>query len=162
MKKILITKSKYPLKYNYYITDNGQIFSEITNKILTTQLDKDGYEKVRLISTDGKRHRYSVHRLMLENFEPRKNMSELQVNHIDGNKQNNNLNNLEWVTPSENIKHAYAIGLKNQSGEANNAAKLTEKQVIEIIEKEYGVSICTIKLIKDKKNLEIFNFKYKF
>lgn len=100
---------------------------------------------------------------MLENFEPRKNMSELQVNHIDGNKQNNNLNNLEWVTPSENIKHAYAIGLKNQSGEANNAAKLTEKQVIEIIEKlqnkqsmysiakEYGVSICTIKLIKDKK-----------
>lgn len=163
MKKMLIINSKYPLKYNYYILESGEIYSEITNKVLSVQLDKDGYEKVRLISTDGKRHRYSVHRLMLENFKPCDNMQELQVNHIDGNKRNNNLSNLEWVTPSENIKHAHKIGLKNQKGEANNASKLTNEQVIEIIErlqnkqsmysigKLYGVSLCTIKLIRDKK-----------
>ena len=163
MKKMLIKNSKYCLKYNYYITENGEVYSEITDKILSVQLDKDGYEKVRLISIDGKRHRYSVHRLVLENFKPCDNMHELQVNHIDGNKQNNCLTNLEWVTPSENIRHAYVVGLKNQKGEANNASKLTERQVIEIIEKLqnkqsmysiakiYNVHLCTIKLIKDKK-----------
>ena len=163
MKQILIKKTKYPLKYNYYIDEKGRIYSEKTHKFLSVQLDKDGYEKVRLISNDNKRHRYSVHRLMMENFHPKENMENLQVNHIDGNKVNNNLENLEWVTPGENIEHAYQIGLKNQRGEHNNASKLTESNVQEIIEKlknkqsmysiakEYGVCLCTIKLIKDKK-----------
>ena len=133
MQKKLITNCKYELKFNYYVQDDGKIFSERTNKILSVQLDKDGYEKVQMMSTDGERHRYSVHRLVLENFNPIENMNEFQVNHIDGNKRNNNLSNLEWVTCSENQIHAHKIGLKNQSGEHNNASKLTEEQVKEII-----------------------------
>ena len=133
MTRKLITNCKYELKFNYYVQDDGNIFSERTNKILSVQLDKDGYEKVQMMSTDGKRHRYSVHRLVLENFNPIENMNEFQVNHIDGNKRNNNLSNLEWVTCSENLIHAHKIGLKNQSGERNNASKLTEEQVKEII-----------------------------
>nr|DAF58718.1 MAG TPA: homing endonuclease [Siphoviridae sp. ctxMM9] len=66
---------------------------------------------MRLISTDGARHRYSVHRLVLENYNPVDGMETLQVNHIDGDKQNNNLNNLEWVTCQENILHAYKNNL---------------------------------------------------
>jgi hypothetical protein len=77
MNKILIVNSKYELKYNYYIYENGKIYSEVTGKFLTTQTDKDGYEKVRLISADGKRHRYSVHRLVLENFSPVVGMDKL-------------------------------------------------------------------------------------
>lgn len=69
------------------------------------------------MSDDGKRHRYSVHRLILENFKPVENMDKMQVNHIDGNKWNNKLSNLEWVTCSENNKHAHKIGLKSQKGE---------------------------------------------
>lgn len=163
MNRILITKSKYPLKYDYYIDEEGRIYSGVSNKYLNFHLDKDGYQKVRLVSTDNKRHTYSVHRLMLENFLPIEDMEKYQVNHKDGNKQNNNINNLEWVTPSENIRHAYRIGLKNQKGENNNGSKLNENQVKKIIEKllnkqsmysiakEFSVSLCTIKLIKDKQ-----------
>ena len=165
MTKKLITNCKYELKFNYYVQDDGKIFSERTNKILSVQLDKDGYEKVQMMSTDEKRHRYSVHRLVLENFNPIENMNEFQVNHIDGNKRNNNLSNLEWVTCSENQIHAHKIGLKNQSGEHNNASKLTEEQVKEIInmllehkytygqiDEKFGVSDETIGSIKRKEN----------
>ena len=132
MKKITI--SKYPLKYDYFITEDGKVFSSATNKFLTTHKDKDGYLKVRLISVDNRRHTYSVHRLVLMNFSPVENMDILQVNHIDGNKENNSLSNLEWVTCSENIKHAFKIGLKTQAGENNNASKYTEGQVLQAIE----------------------------
>lgn len=132
MKSVLIKSKKYQLKYSYYAREDGSIFSATSNKILSTNLDKDGYVKVRLISVDG-RHTYSVHRLILENFNPIDNMENMQVNHIDGNKQNNKLENLEWVTCSENNQHAHKIGLKNQKGEHNNASKLTENDVKEII-----------------------------
>lgn len=112
MKKIEI--SKYPLKYDYFLTEDGKIYSSFSGRYLSTVLDRDGYVKVRLMSTDGKRHRYSVHRLMMENYYPRADMKDLQVNHIDGDKQNNSLSNLEWCTCSENVKHAFALGLKIQ------------------------------------------------
>ena len=134
MKTVKIVNCKYDLKYDYYANDNGSIYSAISNKTLSYQLDKDGYAKVQLSSTDGKRHRYSVHRLILENFQPVENMDKLQINHIDGNKLNNKLENLEWCDSSYNNTHAYKIGLKSQAGDKNNASKLTEKEVLEIID----------------------------
>ena len=65
---------------------------------------------------------------------------ELQVNHIDGNKGNNKLDNLEWVTPSENQKHSYKMGLQRQDGEMNNASKLTWDSVDEIRNKYSNLS----------------------
>ena len=129
-----ITYSKYDLKYDYSLTEDGKVYSHFSKRFLSTRLDKYGYEKVRLISKDNKRHAYSIHRLMLENFSPRNDMDTLQVNHIDGNKLNNHINNLEWATCSENVKHAFNIGLKTQRGENNNSSKLTETQVLEIID----------------------------
>ena len=134
MKTVKIVNCKYDLKYDYYANDNGSIYSAISNKTLSYQLDKDGYAKVQLSSTDGKRHRYSVHRLILENFQPVENMDKLQINHIDDNKLNNKLENLEWCDSSYNNTHAYKIGLKSQAGDKNNASKLTEKEVLEIID----------------------------
>lgn len=98
MQSVKIVNCKYSLKFDYYANDDGSIYSERSHKTLNYQLDKDGYAKVQLMSTDGKRHRYSVHRLILENFSPIDNMSAMQVNHIDGNKTNNRLENLEWAT----------------------------------------------------------------
>ena len=82
-----------------------------------------------MMSTDGKRHRYSVHRLVLENFNPVEGMENLQVNHIDGNKENNKLENLEWTTCKENIQHAIDNNLR---AKINGASKLTIEQVKEI------------------------------
>lgn len=134
MKKILITKSKYELAYDYYITDDGRVWSDKSQKFLSTTLDKYGYVKVRLVSPHSKRHTYSIHRLMMENFYPKENMDQLQVNHIDGNKLNNHLSNLEWVTPSENVKHAFDIGLKTQQGKYNNSNKYSEEIILKAIE----------------------------
>lgn len=152
MRSVLIKSYKYNLKYDYYAREDGTIYSGVSHKELKSHLDKDGYCKVRLISDDG-RHTYSVHRLILENFNPIDGMDKLQVNHIDGNKQNNNLSNLEWVTCSKNNLHAHKIGLKNQKGECNNASKLKVKDVLEIINlllsKQY-----TYKQIGDKYGVD--------
>ena len=48
----LITNAKYDLKFNYYVTETGKIYSERTHKFLSIQLDKDGYEKVQLMCED--------------------------------------------------------------------------------------------------------------
>lgn len=160
MKK-LITNCKYELKFNYYVTDDGRIWSERTQKYLSPQYDKNGYVKVQLRSTDNKSHRYSVHRLVLENFKPIQGMEKLQVNHIDGNKLNNNLNNLEWTTCEENINHAIQNNLR---ATINGAAKLTPEEVIEIyrrawngetnikLGKEFNIHPDQIGRIKNKKS----------
>ena len=102
---IPIVYCKYELKFPYYVCDDGNVYSEIAHKNLSWQKDKDGYAKVQMISTDEKRHRYSVHRLILENFNPRQDMANLQVNHIE-----------------------------KQHGEHNPSSKLTEEDVLKIIE----------------------------
>ena len=163
MEKKLITICKYPLKFDYYVTDDGRIWSDKSKKFLSQSKDKDGYMKVALCSTDlppKKVHRYSVHRLILENFNPVPDMEYLQVNHIDGDKENNSLSNLEWVTCEENIHHAMENGLR---AEVNGAAKLTPDQVREIfkrgnagernvdLSKEFGVHPDIIGKIKNGK-----------
>ncbi len=133
MKKITISKHK--LKMDYFLTEDGRVWSGKYKRPLSTALDRDGYVKVTLVSPGKKRHRYSVHRLMMENYYPVEGMEYLQVNHIDGNKQNNNLSNLEWCTCKENIHHAIKNNLRHdQKGQNNNASKYTEEQILLAIE----------------------------
>lgn len=77
-----------------------------------------GYKGITL-TKDKKRYPKKVHRLVAEAFIPNPN-NKPQINHIDCNKSNNNINNLEWCTNSENQKHAFKNGL-NSSKKANEA-----------------------------------------
>lgn len=117
------------LKYNYYVDEEGNVWSEFSCRILVPFTDKDGYKRIRLTLQNGKRRNFPVHRLVLIAFAPVENMEELQANHIDGNKFNNSITNLEWCTAQENITHAVNIGLRDHKGEKNYFHKITEEDV---------------------------------
>lgn len=95
----------------YQVNTQGQIKSLRRNIIMSLLLGGNGYYKVGLRNSSGK-VRHIVHRIVAETFIDNPHQKP-QVNHIDGNKLNNNVCNLEWVTASENIQHAVRIGLKN-------------------------------------------------
>lgn len=107
--------------------------SRIKNgRILVLCKDVNGYSIVNL-HLDGQRTMQRVHKLVLSAFD-RCRPEGLECNHIDGVKTNNNLNNLEWVTRSENALHACRV-LGKGVGELNAMSVLTEKQVTGIREK---------------------------
>ena len=120
-------------------------------KVLKLSIDTKGYEKVTL-SNGNRCDTKRVHRLILETFKPHVNMIDLQVNHIDGNKLNNHLTNLEWLTRRDNMLHAQDIGLIDNRGERSPNATLSETDVLEILQRldtgelqkeitlDYGVS----------------------
>ena len=95
--------------------------------ILRTAVDNKGYLRTSL-SRNGRSRTVKVHRLVAEAFIPNPE-NKPQVNHIDGNKQNNAVENLEWCTRSENVKHSYIHKLKRSDGEHNSQHKLTLEDV---------------------------------
>lgn len=88
----------------YSLGEDGKVFSHLKNKFILPVNNGAGYLKVSLCY-DGKVKNLYVHRLVALTFIPNPNNLP-QVNHIDGNKQNNHFSNLEWCTPIENITHA--------------------------------------------------------
>lgn len=99
------------IKSKYMITSDGLVLS-IRNagiKFIKGQIDKDGYLRVTL-RLNGKPRYLSVHRLIAEAFIPNPD-NKPQVNHKDGVKSHNYVDNLEWATVKENIVHAWSHGL---------------------------------------------------
>ena len=89
-------------------TKNG--LYTIHEKIIKQRINKKRYGYCELsLHKNGKEKRFKVHRLVAEAFIPNPNNLP-EVNHIDGNKENNHILNLEWVTPSENQKHRHKLG----------------------------------------------------
>lgn len=114
----------------YEVSSDGHIRNKITNRVLREFVGKDGYLRTQLHSKTT-----LIHRIVATAFIPNPdNFSE--VNHKDGNKRNNSISNLEWVTRSENQAHAYKLGLKSTRGVKNGRHILTEKEV-EYIRKHY-------------------------
>ncbi len=98
--------------HNYAVNKKGEIFSFRRNHKLTPKVNHDGYLRIQLYYK-GKCEFVSIHRLIAETFIANPE-NKAVVNHIDGNKQNNAVDNLEWCTQSENIRHAYDTGLAHQ------------------------------------------------
>lgn len=116
----------------YSITSTGQIYSHKTNKWLKTEKRLGmGYPNASL-QRNGKAHTKGVHRLVAEAFLPNPD-NKPEVNHIDGNRANPVLSNLEWVTEKENRKHSKETLGNNYEGAANPHAKLTELEMRAIV-----------------------------
>ena len=90
----------------YQITSWGRVFNVNTESFLRTEKNKKGYLRVDLIDRCGKRTHHKVHRLVAKAFIQNPD-GKPQVNHKDGNKENNSVTNLEWVTDAENKEHQY-------------------------------------------------------
>lgn len=91
----------------YSICKSGRVFSHKSKRYLKNVVGNCGYLKVTLRS-QGKRKYALVHRLLAEAYLPNPD-NKPEVNHIDGNRANCSLRNLEWVTPSENVRHAHKL-----------------------------------------------------
>lgn len=160
----------------YYVTSDGKVFTKpymkrgrnqsgsfmilMPEKELKGSINNTGYRQVRL---DGKLK--SVHVVVAECFLDNPE-NKPEVNHIDGVKSNCSVSNLEWVTRSENLRHAYDIGLNLPAkGSSNGMAKLTEETVKAIylaaknkvatqvkIGIMFGVPQITVSNIKTKKS----------
>lgn len=103
-----------------------------------------------------------VHRAVMETFNPVEGMENLQVNHIDGDKSNNCLSNLEWAERSENMRHAFESGIWHP-GRQREYTILSEKDIEEIkqlirsetlsqkkIAELYNISTTRVRSIRDK------------
>lgn len=143
----------------YDISSKGRVYSHITSRFLRVSKAKGHYSSVALYKNKIGKSK-EVHRLVAQSFIPLDDFS-LQVNHKDGNKYNNNVLNLEWVTAKGNSEHAIRTGLFNPKGE--NHSKLKEKDVLDIltrygfertmdIAKEYGVEGSTVTAIVTGRN----------
>lgn len=126
---------------NYQIDENGNVKNLLTNKILKGSIGEHGYRYYRLSKNNQKKMFY-VHRLVAEAFIP--NPENLPVvNHKDGNKLNNNVNNLEWVSYSENTEHAHKNNLIKSIREREYFEKNLEKEEwLQIFDLPYSISNC--------------------
>ena len=107
---------------DYEIMKDGRIFNKRFGRFVKPQLNNKGYGRVTLC---GKQ--FFVHRLVAEKYIPNPNNLP-QVNHKDGDKTNNSVENLEWVSNQENRNHAVTNGLQIQ-GEKCSWSKLTQEDV---------------------------------
>ncbi|PZO54865.1 MAG: hypothetical protein DCF15_11230 [Phormidesmis priestleyi] len=147
----------------YLITKGGDVWSEKTNRWLKPSAKKNGYLYVTIYDANKKRHSKSIHSLVAETYlGPR--AEGWVVNHKSGVKLDNDLNNLEYITVSQNNAHAYSMGLSSKRGSKASGSKLTEKQVSEIkkllteeelshgqIAKKFQVCRTTITMISTNK-----------
>lgn len=126
---------------NYYIYDNGDVLNISTNKILKGSIGENGYKYYRL-SKDNNKTMFYAHRLVAEHFLENPNFLPI-VNHKDGNKLNNQLSNLEWVSCSENTKHAHDNNLiKQVSKREYYKEDLENEQWKKIYDYNYSISTC--------------------
>ena len=147
---------------NYTISIDGIIMGQTAEKAQTH--GKNGYKYVTVYANNTSKKLY-VHRLMAELYIPNPE-NKRTVNHIDGDKHNNNLSNLEWHTDSENIQHAYDNGLNHGSNITDSDRKIMYNRFMnghsmQLISESYSFNNVTVsnhirKYVKENNLSEVY------
>lgn len=149
----------------YEISNNG-IVRNINTKYIYKQFNRNGYYTVNLNSDNIRKH-FSIHRLVAQTFIDNPNNYEI-VNHKDGNKLNNNVENLEWCTYKQNTKHALdnnliKLHLKKVNQYSYDGSKLIKTyNSIKEAEKETGISNKQISKVCRNKMPTAHGFVWKY
>ena len=156
-KKIIIDG----IETNYSVSTDGNIRNDNTNRILKQRTCNE-YKRVSISLGHGNMKNLNVHRLVAIAFIENKDNKPC-VNHINANKTDNILENLEWCSYSENSLHSHKLGLQtSRKGIENNKSKLTEEQVLQIrneynnissyrLSKIFNVYATTVQSVKKRK-----------
>ena len=127
----------------YYISNYGRLYNLIADIMVKQFITNAGYKEAKIYSKN-----ISIHRIELFTFDPipYDQFLKLDVNHKDGCKINNRLYNLEWCNRSDNIIHAFAMGLSKQGEDHPNS----------IYHKEFIIQVCDM-IDKGYSSTEIYN-----
>ena len=148
--EIFKTIKGYPL---YSISTEGRIRKNSNRKILTPSKKPNGYMSINLFTNDGRRKKELVHRLVALTFLDNTNHLP-EVNHIDGVRDNNHLNNLEWVTHSENVAKSSLpkpVWVKKKNGNEWREFSSIRAACLELGLIESNVSMCISGRLKTHK-----------
>lgn len=120
----------HPVYKNYLVSKEGVIKNAVTGNTLSQKVNEHGYHTVSVFdNTSSKYKTVKVHRLVAQTYVPNPD-GKREVNHIDCNKSNNSVVNLEWVTSQENKAHAYEHGLYDACiGENHHNTNMSNDEV---------------------------------
>lgn len=129
---LLISDEIIPLiKPWYYVSDHGNMYSYNKQRLMNPTISHDGYKVCTVRTFDGRGITVYIHRMEMLTFKYEPGCEELDIDHVDCNKLNNYITNLEWVTTAENTRRAAKNGLL-LCGEDASWTKVTNQEVHEI------------------------------
>ena len=120
---------EFPLNTNYLVSEDGRLYNKC-RKSLTRGKNHKGYRRTSVV-INGERKALLVHRIVAMTYLSNPNNLP-EVNHIDGNKANNHVSNLEWVSRHENQRHAFSTGLNSNKGVKNGKAIITPEIAVDL------------------------------
>jgi hypothetical protein len=144
----------------YGVSTDGIVFKG--SKQLKTYSDKRGYEAVYLYDGHNNRKYMSVHRLVMFTHSPIDNPSKMTVNHKDGNKKNNDISNLEWMTNLENMRHAFANGIRVNKGDKKGKTYAISHSLLKKLAKEYETTNTSVRKLALKYGVNRATLQYQF